>query len=212
MGGIFRQSWFWLLLGGSVFLIAVILNRFSAKKGVPPHQRMSPISKKNEKLISRVTDVFMICILVLVFALVIFISFTHLYDNNLYDKHQPEIIRAALADLSTILILCSGISAVLVGLLSPFQQNLRKSKRIFLLIICILPALFTLFALLVEPSGFSRRIIKLCLFSLLPWLFFNGPAIILGKSYIEFIAPLTNRLNRFIWLMDTENPEDETDN
>lgn len=137
--------------------------------------------------------------------------FEILSDTYLDPDQQLEMVRSVLAGFSITLLFFSVIIALMIGLLSPFQKDLSKPKRVFLLIICVLPMVFTVIALVVEPSGFSWRNIKLYLGSLLACWIVNGPAIILGKTFIEFMSPLHNWANRYIWLMDTESVEEDAD-
>jgi len=93
----------------------------------------------------------------------------------------------AWAALFTMMIICSGFLGVFIGLLSVFQSNLTKVKRIILLVISLLPIIFTILLLLInhtkEPAD-SWSTIKLGLGASFGCWLINGPAIVIGKHFL----------------------------
>jgi len=94
----------------------------------------------------------------------------------------------ALAFFLMNLIIISGFSGFFIGLLSVFQSNLTKAKRIILVVISLLPIIFTILLLLInltrEPAD-SWSTIKLGLGASFSCWLINGPAIIIGKHFIQ---------------------------
>ena len=84
-----------------------------------------------------------------------------------------------------------------IGMLSIFQSNLTKVKRGILLVISILPIMFTVLLLLIDPTEKpedSYSVIELCLGSLAGCWMVNGPAIILGKHFFPACWGIMHKL------------------
>jgi len=182
---IFYNIWFWY----AVMAIIAAIHFFWGK--TPPPPKPSKFFTKHKNTIKKVTDVCIICF-VLVFCLLL-MSFP---VRQIFDAlHAPQPIRAI--DLHFVLdyflinlLIISGFSGFFIGLLSVFQSNLTKAKRIILLVISLLPIIFTILALLInlrEPAN-SWSIIKLGLGGSFSCWLINGPAIIIGKP-----------LSRVVW-------------
>ncbi len=180
---IFFNAWFWI---GLMAIIAAI-HFFGGK--TPPPPKPSKFFTKQKKTINKIMDVCIICF-VLVYCLLL-MSFP---VRQIFGAlHAPQPIRAmdlhfALAFFLMNLIIISGFSGFFIGLLSVFQSNLTKAKRIILVVISLLPIIFTILLLLInltrEPAD-SWSTIKLGLGASFSCWLINGPAIIIGKHFIQ---------------------------
>jgi len=189
---IFFNAWFWI---GLMAIIAAI-HFFWGK--TPPPPKPSKFFTKHKKTINKVMDVCIICF-VLVYCLLL-MSFP---VRQIFGAlHAPQPIRAidlhfALAFFLMNLIIISGFSGFFIGLLSVFQSNLTKAKRIILVVISLLPIIFTILLLLInltrEPAD-SWSIIKLGLGASFSCWLINGPAIIIGKHFIQVACAILRAL------------------
>ena len=189
---IFFNIWFWLMLFAA--LIAAV---YFMKGKTPTAPPKATIFVKHRKLIRKLCDIFLICILLLLFML---IAIPILIDNIFKPPSEPEIraghVQATWFILLMATICFSGLSGMLFGLLSVFQSNLTKIKRVILLIIVVLPLASTVLALLIDPSEDSWSILKLGLLFSLGCLLINGPAVFIGKSFFQIINVLVTKLYR----------------
>lgn len=180
---IFYKGWFWF---GIAIPIAFIVH-FLRKKSPPPFPKVGTIFKKYRRTILKILDILLIC--VILFLWLFLLSFNMDFFKSLL---QPEPVRAEIQHferqfLLITLIIASGQSGVFLGLISVFQSNLTKTKRIILLFACLLPVIFTAFLLLTDKILGYGSIIRLCLYSsFLSW-FFNSPAIFLNKPFSQLI-------------------------
>ncbi len=182
---IFYKGWFWwvILLG---FVVVVY---FVRKKHPPAPPKPSKFYNKHKKSIAKILDVFLIIIVVLGWVPILYMSLSIAVEPIFNPSYRPEMrvesFRTALAFFLIPAIPLSSVSSVLIGILSVFQSNLTKVKRIILLIICLLPSVFTIIALLIEPTDKPWSLIKLGLiYSCICWVI-NGPAIITGKHFFR---------------------------
>jgi len=152
---------------------------------------------KHRKLIRKLCDIFLICILLLLFML---IAIPILIDNIFKPPSGPEIraghVQATWFILLMATICFSGLSGMLFGLLSVFQSNLTKVKRVILFIIVVLPLASTILALLIDPYEDPRSILKLGLLSSLGCLLINGPAVLAGRPFFQIINVFVTKLYR----------------
>lgn len=186
---IFFKSWFWFAI--AIFISIVV--HFLRKKYPPPLPKLRMFLTKNKESIRKISDAFIIVFVVLILLLFFDISRRFL-DEPEYHGQRP-ILDASIQQLirstrqltwSYLLILLTvlwGWCAFWIGLLSYFHKDLIKRKRIFLLIICLVPAVFTALNLSIGPSDIRWDIIKSGLGSLTLCWIFNGPAIIIGKHF-----------------------------
>lgn len=177
---IFFNIWFWLAL----MAIVIVIHYFWGK--TPPPPKPSKFFAKYKKTITKIMDVCIICF-VLVYCLLLMSFPVRQIVDDLSMPHQfrAEILRIAWQSLLFQIIMCSGWLGFFIGLLSAFHSNLTKVKRIILLIICLLPIVFTTLLLLIEPSGKHWATIQLGLSSSWACWLINGPAIIVGKHFIR---------------------------
>ena len=146
---------------------------------------------KHRKLIRKLCDIFLICILLFNLLLFMYLAIPILIKNIFNPPSEPEI-RAGQVQANWFILLMatvclSGLSGMLIGLLSVFQSNLTKVKRAFLLFIIVLPFASFISALVIDPHEDPWSILKLGLLSLLGCLLVNGPAVLLSKSFFQII-------------------------
>ncbi len=155
---------------------------------------------KHRKLIRKLCDIFLICILLFNMLLFMRIAIPILIDNIFKPPSGPEIRAGHVQETWFILLratICfSGLSGMLVGLLSVFQSNLTKVKRVILLIIVVLPLASTILALLIDPNEAPRSILKLGLLSSLGCLLINGPAVLAGRPFFQIMNVFVTKLYR----------------
>ena len=189
---IFFNIWFWLMLFAA--LIAAV---HFAKGKIPSPPPKTNIFVKHRKLIRKLCDIFLICILLLLFML---IAIPVLIDNIFKPPSGPEIraghVQATCFILLMATICFSGLSGMLVGLLSVFQSNLTKAKRLILLIVCLVPIAATILALIIGPYEHAGSVLKLALISSLGCLLINGPAVLAGRPFFQIINVFVTKLYR----------------
>jgi len=189
---IFLQGWFWaVLLLGILFLVYVVKKREPAAT-----PKSNTIFVKHRKLIRKLEDVLIICILLFNVTLFMCVAIPLAIDNIFNPPPEPEVRAAHLQTTWALFLMAAicplGLSGALAGLLSIFQSNLTKLKRVILLIICLLPVVLTVWALQLE---FSReyKLVKLGLLSSFACWIVNGPAVLAGKPFFEVIGTLIKK-------------------
>jgi hypothetical protein len=167
---------------------------------IPTESPKATIFVKHRKLIRKLCDIFLICILLFNLLLFLYIAIPILIDNIFKPPSEPEIQAGHIEATWFILLMStmclSGLSGMLVGLLSVFQSNLTKVKRVILLIIVVVPLASIIATLLIIPYEDSRSILKLGLLSSLGCLFVNGPAVLIGISFFQVINVFVTKLYR----------------
>lgn len=179
--------WFAIIIP---LLIAIYLLK---RKHPPPPRKPSKFFTKHKESIRKISDA---CIILLVVLMLLsFFDISRFFlDEPEYHGQRPildvsvqqlirstrQLVRSAFLSVFTMLW---GLCAFWIGLLSYFHKDLTKRKRILLLIICLLPAVFTALNLATGPSDIRWDIIKSGLGSLTLCWIFNGPAIITGKHF-----------------------------
>ncbi len=186
---IFSRGWFWL----SLMAIIAIIHYFWGKTPTPP--KPSKFATKHKKTICKATDILIICLLSVFFLLLVFPAIKQIFNSS---SAPPEIrssaIHFALAAFLIVIIVWCGISGMLIGMLSVFHSNLTKAKRIFLLIICLLPLLFSVIVLLIEPGEEPWVTVALTLICSVNCWIINAPAIFLGKHFFPVAWAIMRKL------------------
>ncbi len=186
--------WFWLMLFAALMAAVYLM-----KGKTPTAPPKATIFIKHRKLIRKLCDIFLICILLFNLLLFMRIAIPILIDNIFKPPSEPEIradVQATWFILLMATICFSGLSGMLFGLLSVFQSNLTKVKRVILLIIVVLPLASTILALLIDPYEDPRSILKLGLLSSLGCLLINGPAVLAGRPFFQIMNVLVTKLYR----------------
>lgn len=187
---IFYEKWFWFAIAIPIAFIV----HFLKKKSPPTFPKTKNFLKTHKVIIRKALDVLLICI-------ILFCWFFLLSSNMDFFKSplQPEPVRAEIQQferqfLLITIIIASGQSGFFLGLISLFQSNLTKTKRIILLFACLIPVVFTALLLLTDKILGSRSILRLCInSSFLNWLI-NAPAIILNKPFFQFAKGIEKKL------------------
>jgi hypothetical protein len=187
---ILYKEWFWLPIAAGLIIAAC----FARRKNRPPFPRMRGFFARHERVITRINDILLICVVLIP---VPFLPYVVGGLFNALPDHEPArtvLLQSAWAFLFMSLIVWSGISGFFIGLLSVFQSNLTKTKRIILLILCLLPVTFTVLAVLTDIPETRWSIVQLCLyFSAGSWIV-NAPAIIVGKHISTVLSDITRKV------------------
>jgi len=188
---IFFNVWFWM----AIIAVVAVIHYFWGKTPPPP-RKPGKFYLKHKKTITKITDVFIILFILVSCLLLMSFPVIRIFDA-LFKSPQPSRaidLHFAWAYLFIKMIICSGFSAMFIGMLSIFQSNLTKVKRLILFIICLLPMVFTIITLLIETTEEPWSTVRLGLiFSCNGWVI-NGPAIILGKHFFPVSWSIIRKL------------------
>lgn len=115
---------------------------------------------------------------------------------------QGELRFAWSQFLEGMAIAFAGGGAI-IGIFPVFQRSITRFKRIILFVLCLLPMTFTLLSSVAASSGFGWPVIKLGLtVSSACWII-NGPAILTGRPFLQFVW----RVSRTLHLTSSEYAE-----
>lgn len=188
------QGWFWLAIMAGLLVVV----HFVRKKylGPPPKSRefLNTHRKAVTKVIVMATDTLLIG--TVLFGCTIFLSALREDFRVLHDPLYPQAIRSMhLSLLFADVVVWSGVLSTLIGPLSFFQSNLTKFKRIILLTVCLLPALFTVPALLTSPAE-NRGVVLLLgvVFSAPSWIE-NGLSVVTGQPLFDIVWGIMRKLH-----------------
>jgi hypothetical protein len=188
------EAWFWLAIVAGLLVVL----HFARKKHLQPlpisHESLDKHRKVVPKVIVTATDALLIG--AGLFGCMIFFSALREDFRVLHDPLYPQAIRPMhLSLLFVDVVVWSGILSTLIGPLSFFQSNLTKFKRIILLIVCLLPALFTVPALLTSPAE-NRGVVLLLgvVFSAPSWIE-NGPSMVTGQPLFDIVWGIMRKLH-----------------
>ncbi|MCK4292759.1 MAG: hypothetical protein KAY65_06145 [Planctomycetes bacterium] len=190
---IFFNIWFWFAL-----IVVIIVINFFWGKSPPPPPKPSKFFAKHKKTITRITDIFLIVIILLALSSLVDLLVPIVRETVLDPPSDPKI-QALYLRFSWFMFLMfamcvSGWLGMLVGLLSVFQSNLTKAKRTILLVVCLLPVLLTILTVAIDPYEESRSILRLGLLSSFACWLVNGPALLMGKPWPQTIDSLLQKL------------------
>ncbi len=190
-----------------VFPILYVLGMFAASVGNThslldnlENTKQPSFFSRHSKVISRIGNLFLLSWIGFWFYLEMLIPVHSL--SQLLREGQPVNSSQVCMTLSIWLVgmtVFIGIAGASIGFMSFFQYQITRTKRIVLLIICLLPFALTGANLAIHAKlGLSRSdqwlIIKLgLLFSFVAWLF-NGTTIIFGKHFLTFAGIAANKL------------------
>ena len=179
---------FWLIIA----FILIVAIHFVRRKSPPPFPGAGKFFERHKRDIKKISDIFIICMVLLWFPL-----FSVLDVLTISSESEPTGTTTQQIDLAftlTLLIVWSGISGFLTGFLSVFQSNITKIKRIILLIVCLLPIVFTVLWLLSGTTESFRAVVQLCLLSSAGSWIINMPAVIVGKSSFELLGNMVKKV------------------
>ena len=187
---ILYKEWFWLPI--AVVLIVVVY--FARRKSSPPFPRVGKFFAKNKRGITKITDIFVICIVLLWSYFMLSFVWEVFSVPSESEPIQTMSRQSDLMVLFTSLIIWSGISGLFVGLLSVFQSNLTKIKRIILLIVCLLPIVFTILHMLTDITESHWLIVRLCICCSAGSWIVNMPAVLFGKDFCEVSGDILQKV------------------
>ncbi len=187
--------WFYLGLMAAI----IIINYFWGKPLVVAKQ--GKFFSKHEETIRKVADIVIVCIIIifvlfLFYPIKMFLESLTIFNETQTSEHASKL-SILLIDLYLLLINLIwffGMVAFFTGLLSVFQKNITKTKRLILFIISILPLVFTISTLPIDPNENCLLTIQLVLDPLIICWLINGPAIILGQPWIKFWFSVMRKL------------------
>jgi hypothetical protein len=184
MPNIFFNSWLWI----GIAAVLIGIHHFLRKSLPPPNK--SVFFEKHKRAINHTTDIFLIFVILFGWILLIYKSVSPGVKLMLKGTHIPtnELIMDSVGVLAIVATIISGISGGLIGLLSAFQSNLTKRKRLILFFVSILPACFTIMSLMAhrfDEPGTIWLTLKLGFWASVFCWFINGSAIITGHRFIR---------------------------
>lgn len=187
---IFYKGWFWLAIA---IPVAIILH-FLKKKSPPPFPGTGNVFVRHKVKIRKALDVFLIILILCCWLLLLSFAVKFFQSPSPPESNRPEIQQLKWSMLLIPLIVMSGQSSLLLGLLSFFHENLTKIKRLILLIACLLPVVFTILLLMIDKTPGRWSIIQFCLLgSFLSWII-NAPAIFAKKPFFKFTGDILRKL------------------
>jgi hypothetical protein len=193
---LFKQFFWWII--AFVLIIAFL---FARKKSPPPfpgaRKSIEKFCEKHEKRITKISDIFWICMILLMAYFSYFMLFTFRADFKIQSESESIRIMSLQTNrmlLFSTLIIWSGVSGFFVGFLSVFQSNITRIKRIILLIVCLLPILFTVIQVLTGYTESLWSTVQSCIcFSAYSWII-NMPAVLTGKSFSELMENIHKKI------------------
>lgn len=192
---IFFQEWFWFALLLAILSLVYVVK----KKGPTISLKPDMFFVKHRKLIRKLGDILIICILLFSVILLMCVAIPLAVKSILTAPPEPEsravYLQATWALFLMAAICLSGFSGMLVGLLSVFQSNLTKLKRVILLIVCLWPIVLTVLAVVNELAR-GYGLIKLGLVSSFACWIVNGPAVLIGRPFFQILEAFIKKLYR----------------
>jgi len=190
---LFSQYFWWII--AFVLLVAFY---FVRKKSPPPFPGASTsirkFCEKHEKRISKITNILAICMVLLWSYILLPFVWDDIRNPIESDSTQTFIQKLALMSTFILLTVWTGVSGFWIGLLSIFQVNLTKIKRIIILIVCLLPIIFTILHVLNDFTESRWLAIQICVYcSALSWII-NMPAVLTGKSFSELLGNMVKKV------------------
>jgi len=186
----------------------IAVHYFFGKPPQPP--KVNPFFVKHKDAIRQAGDIFLAFVVCICWIPLIYMFASRALKSVLNPGRVPlplmEQLKYAVEFFSIGAMYASGLSGGLIGLLSVFQSKLTNGKRLFLLVISLLPIVFTailIFTTPVEEPQYFGSLIKNGLASLFECLIINGPAIIFGQHFIRVSWSLMRKLK----LVSGEFPE-----
>lgn len=186
---LFSQYFWW-----TIAFVLIVAFLFVRKKSPPPFPGAKKFFKRHERRFTKITDLLVIC-MVLLWSY-IFLPFVWDDIRNPTESESTQTLIQQLGFMSTFIFLTiwSGISGFWIGLLSIFYTNITTQKRIILLIVCLLPIIFTILQLLTDILESPWLIVQVCFyFSIGSWIV-NMPAVITGKSSFELLGNMVKKV------------------
>jgi hypothetical protein len=187
---IFFKGWFWFGIAMPIAVIVYLVR----KKSPASFSKTDNFFIRHKVIIRKALDIFLICTILFCWLLPLSFAGDIFRFFSPTESFRPETQQLDQAILLIPLIILSGQSSLLLGLISVFHTNLTKTKRIILLFACLLPVVFTLLLLLTDKTLGSWSIIRLCILnSFLSWIV-NASAIFTNKPFFQFTGDIVRKL------------------
>jgi len=184
MPNMFFSTWFWISIAAGLISIYYLFNKSS------PPPKKNAFFEKHKRAINCANDIFLIFVILSGWILLIYMSVSLGVKPMLEGAHIPtnDLIMGSVTVFAVWGTIMSGMSGGLIGLLSVFQSNLTKRKRLILFSVSILPACFTIMSLMTDRFDEPETIwltLKLGFWASVFCWFINGSAIITGQRFIR---------------------------
>ena len=181
---------FWLIVGLGLSVVVY----FARRKSPPPFPKAGKFFERHKRDIKKITDICCICMVLLWSSILLPFSLDDFRNPIESESTQTFVQQLGFMDSFIFLTIWSGISGFWIGFLSVFQSNITKIKRIILLIVCLLPIVFTILQMLTEIIESPWLIVQLCLyFSAGSWII-NMPAVLVGESSFELLENIHKKV------------------
>lgn len=186
------EDWLWPAIGWSLLVAILAIRHFRHEASPKPH----PFFIRHKKTIRVVSEIFIVCSVSAMLMFVVWISFRDFASLSVTDGAIRQLeLQFAWVAFSSGMVIASAWGALLVGMLSVFQSNITKLKRIILLVLCFLPAVFAAANLSVASSEISWSAISFGVLACIPSWVVNGPALLTGQSFFQVMWRVMCRLN-----------------
>jgi hypothetical protein len=187
---ILYEIWFWLV----VWLSLAVAICFARRKSPTPFPRIGEFLARHQRGVTRVLDILLISV-VLLWSLFLPGAVKDLFNALSHpEPNRTVLLRGAWTFLFTFLIIWSGISGFFVGLLSVFQSDLTKIKRILLLILCLFPVVFTVLHVLTDIAESPWLAVQICFYCSAGSWIINAPAILVGQHFFQISGSILRKL------------------
>jgi len=184
------SQYFWFIIAFTL-IVAILISR---KKGHSPFPRASKFFKKHIKGITKIFDIIAIFIVLLWSYILLPFAWDNFRDPIESESTRTFTQKLGLMGTFIFLTVWAGVSGFFIGNLSFFQSNLTKIKRIILLIICMLPIVFTILDVLNDLTESRWLAVQICIYSsALSWII-NIPAVLTGKGFSELFGNILKKL------------------
>jgi len=189
---ILYKEWFWLPIAVSLIVVALFARR---KGSPPPFLRMREFFARHQRTIIKISDILSISLVLFFLAFLLLFPLRIVFDS----LSDPKPIRTmdlqvACSFLFTSLTFWSVFSGLAIGSLSFFLTNLTKKKRVILLLVCLLPVIFTILEVLTGIPETRWSTIQLGLYSSLVIWGINAPTIIVGKHLFVILSEIGRKI------------------
>ena len=201
---------FWYILAGLVYVVINIVLWFyfhkCKAKGIQPKPAFAGF-KKYERRITKWTDIFVIAIIMLM--TLGYISLLVMTNDDAGIPLCLETTQAKNAVNVLLLFQYSFWAVVMISMLSYFQNNIILIKRLILLIMSCIPIVFGILYCIADKDQSNSLHLKLPAITLFCLIFINGPAILVGRPFVEFFPTLMRKIP-LPWFQIPEENKTET--
>ena len=177
-----------------VWLVLCVMICLIRRRSPPPFPKIGKFCERHKKGITKILDIIIICIVLLWSYILLPCALDNLIKSIEFESIRTFVQHLGVMYTFAFLTMWSGISGFWIGLLSIFYSNITLIKRIILLIICLLPVVFTILQMFTKIIESPWLIVQNCLlFSAGNWII-NMPAVIIGRSSFELLANILQKV------------------